>query len=38
MSVIVREDGKIKLYIKGADSIITNRIASDQNLVLKDEL
>lgn len=38
MSVIVRSGGLIKLYTKGADSIIKARLASDQKLNLDDEL
>lgn len=38
MSVVVREGDCIKLYTKGADNIIISRLASDQSLVLKDEL
>ena len=30
MSVIVKINGKIKLFIKGADSIIKKRLASNQ--------
>ena len=30
MSVIVRVNGKIKLFIKGADSIIKKRLAPNQ--------
>ncbi len=38
MSVIVRSGGLIKLYTKGADSIIKARLAPDQKLNLDDEL
>ncbi|RXG67747.1 Phospholipid-transporting ATPase ID [Armadillidium vulgare] len=31
MSVILRKDGKIRLYCKGADSIIYERLKKDQN-------
>jgi len=27
MSVIVRDDGKVKMYVKGADSIIQSRLS-----------
>jgi len=36
MSVVVKSGGYIKLYTKGADSIIKARLASDQKLVLDD--
>jgi magnesium-transporting ATPase (P-type) len=38
MSVIVRDGPYIKMYIKGADSIIKERLAEDQTLNLDDEL
>lgn len=38
MSVVVRSNGIIKMYIKGADSIIKSRLARDQTLNLDDEL
>jgi magnesium-transporting ATPase (P-type) len=38
MSVVIRDGDHIKLYTKGADNIIISRLASDQALVLKDEL
>ncbi len=38
MSVIVRDGPHIKMYIKGADSIIKERLADDQILNLDDEL
>jgi magnesium-transporting ATPase (P-type) len=38
MSVIVREDGIIKLYMKGADNIVKKRLAEDQKLNLDAEL
>ena len=34
MSVIVRSGGHIKLYTKGADSIIKSRLSPDQKLNL----
>jgi len=34
MSVIVRSNGMIKLYMKGADSIVKSRLAKDQRLNL----
>lgn len=38
MSVIVRSGNYIKLYTKGADSIIKARLSPDQKLNLDDEL
>jgi phospholipid-translocating ATPase len=38
MSVIIKSNGVIKMYTKGADSIVKGRLASDQKLVLDDEL
>ena len=38
MSVIIRAGNTIKLYTKGADSIIKARLASDSKLNLDDEL
>lgn len=38
MSVIVRSGGVIKLYTKGADSIIKSRLYPNQKLNLDDEL
>jgi len=38
MSVIIRDGPLIKMYIKGADSIIKERLADDQVLNLDDEL
>jgi phospholipid-transporting ATPase len=38
MSVIVRDGGKIKLYIKGADNIIKARLAPNQTFELDYEL
>ena len=38
MSVIVRSGNQIKLYTKGADSIIKSRLSSDQKLNLDSEL
>jgi phospholipid-transporting ATPase len=34
MSVVVRSGKLIKMYIKGADNIIKNRLAEDQRLNL----
>lgn len=34
MSVIVRDNGKIKMYIKGADNIIKERLAPNQTFNL----
>jgi magnesium-transporting ATPase (P-type) len=34
MSVVVREEGVIKLYMKGADNIVKKRLAEDQKLNL----
>lgn len=36
MSVVIRAGNQIKLYTKGADSIIKARLASDQKLNLDD--
>jgi magnesium-transporting ATPase (P-type) len=38
MSVIVRDNGKIKMYIKGADNIIKERLAPNQTFNLDFEL
>ena len=38
MSIIVRDHGIIKMYIKGADSIIIERLSKDNQLNLDDEL
>lgn len=38
MSVVIRSGGMLKMYIKGADSIIKARLAKDQTLNLDDEL
>lgn len=38
MSVIIKANGTIKMYTKGADSIVKARLASDQKLNLDDEL
>ena len=37
MSVIVRDQGVIKMYIKGADSIIIERLNSEQPFLKKNE-
>lgn len=34
MSVIVRDNGIIKMYMKGADSIVIKRLAKDNKLDL----
>lgn len=34
MSVVIKSGGMIKLYMKGADSIVKGRLASDQKLNL----
>lgn len=36
MSVVIKSNGVIKMYTKGADSIVKARLASDQKLVLDD--
>ena len=36
MSVLIKSGGNIKLYTKGADSIIKARLATDQKLNLDD--
>jgi magnesium-transporting ATPase (P-type) len=38
MSVVIRSGGMLKMYIKGADSIIKARLSKDQTLNLDDEL
>lgn len=38
MSVVVRQGNYIKMYTKGADSIVKARLASDSKLNLDDEL
>jgi phospholipid-transporting ATPase len=38
MSVIVRDNGRIKMYIKGADNIIKARLAPNQTFNLDYEL
>lgn len=38
MSVIIKSNGVIKMYSKGADSIIKARLANDSHLNLDDEL
>lgn len=38
MSIVIRDHGLIKMYIKGADSIIKERLAKDNQLNLDDEL
>lgn len=38
MSIIVRQGNLIKMYIKGADSIIKDRLSKDNQLNLDDEL
>lgn len=34
MSIIIKSNGVIKMYTKGADSIVKSRLASDQKLNL----
>ena len=34
MSVVIRENGVIKMYSKGADSIIKRRLAANQTIEL----
>lgn len=38
MSIVIRDQGVIKMYSKGADSIIKNRLAEDQSFDLDDYL
>ena len=38
MSVIIKSNGIIKMYIKGADSIIKSRLHKDNKLNLDEEL
>jgi P-type E1-E2 ATPase len=38
MSVVVRTQGMIKMYMKGADSIVKARLSKDNKLNLDDEL
>ena len=38
MSVIIKDRGIIKMYIKGADNIIKSRLASEQTFDLNIEL
>lgn len=38
MSVIIRENGKLKMYMKGADSIVEKRTAADSKLNIKQFL
>jgi magnesium-transporting ATPase (P-type) len=38
MSVIIRDNGIIKMFTKGADSIIKARLSNDQKLNLDEEL
>lgn len=38
MSVVIRSGNQIKLYTKGADSIIKSRLSSESKLNLDDEL
>ena len=38
MSVIIRDNGMIKMYCKGADSIVKGRLAENQSFSLDDEL
>lgn len=36
MSVIIKSQGMIKLYMKGADSIVKDRLASENKLNLDE--
>jgi magnesium-transporting ATPase (P-type) len=38
MSVVIRSNGMIKMYTKGADSIVKSRLSKDNKLNLDDEL
>lgn len=38
MSIVVKDNGVIKMYSKGADSIIQKRLAREQTFNLDDEL
>lgn len=38
MSVVVRSGGMIKMYMKGADSIVKGRLSKENRLNLDDEL
>ena len=38
MSVVIRDNGVIKMYTKGADSIVKKRLHKNQKLKLDDEL
>lgn len=38
MSVIIKDKGSIKMFTKGADSIVKGRLATDQKLNLDQEL
>ena len=38
MSVVIRDNGMIKMYTKGADSIVKRRLAQDQSFNLDAEL
>ncbi len=38
MSIVIRDNGVIKMYVKGADSIVQRRLAKDQTFDLDDEL
>jgi magnesium-transporting ATPase (P-type) len=38
MSIVIRDNGVIKMYVKGADSIVQRRLARDQTFDLDDEL
>lgn len=35
---MIRDNGVIKMYVKGADSIVQRRLAKDQTFDLDDEL
>lgn len=38
MSVIIKDNGVMKMYMKGADSIVEKRLAKDNKLTLQSEL
>ena len=38
MSAVIRDNGVIKMYMKGADSIVHKRLAKDNKLTLSSEL
>jgi phospholipid-transporting ATPase len=38
MSVVIRDNGKLKMYMKGADSIVQRRLSKNNKLGLSMEL